>query len=275
VNVSTSYFGAELRRWRLLRGKSQFELADRAGYSQRHVSFLELGRSRPTRESVLTLAETLDVPLKERNTLLLSAGFAPLYSSEPLNSERIRSAIAALEQILQSSRPFPSMLVDRAWNIRAVNPNMQHMLQKFLAQPLGAGTPNALRLCLDPAGLRPAIANWPEFGRTFQNLVRRDLARDPENIELQSLLAALQQDPELARAHDRGFAPDPLPVASLVLEKGDSRVRLFTMVSALEEPGDATLSDLRVETFYPIDEESRKFLFDLDDEMRRNELRSD
>jgi len=249
----------------MLRGKSQFELADRAGYSQRHVSFLELGRSQPTRESVLTLAETLDVPLRERNALLLSAGFAPVYSVEPLNSERIRVAVGALEGILRSSRPFPSLLIDRAWNIHAANPNMQALLQVFLgsAAPRDA-QPNALRLCLDPQGLKPMIANWAEIGRVFRQLVRRELTHDPGNAELAALLAAFERDDDLTGALPYGQSSDLLPVAPLTLQKAGLRLRLFTLVSVLEAPGDATLSDLRVETFYPVDDETRRFLLELE-----------
>lgn len=263
-------FGEELRRWRTLRGKTQSDVAARSGYSQRHVSFLEIGRSRPTRESVLVLAETLDVPVQERNTLLLSAGFAPSYSEHAMDSDQLTGAIEALRSLLDSSRPFPAMLIDRTWNVYAVNPNMGVLLQYFVGDRacLDQTPVNAVELCLAEDGLRDVIENWREFGRTFMNLIRRDLSYDPTNERLRTLLTRLEADPRLTVRNGQNPAQARAPVSLLTLAKGGVRVSLLTIVSSFEEPNDATLSNLRVETFFPFDEASRELLHAFDAEVR-------
>lgn len=261
-------FGDTLRRWRRLRGQTQSDVAARSGYSQRHISFLESSRSMPTRESVLVLAETLDVPVHARNELLLAAGFAPSYSAHALDSENLAAAVEALRSVLASSRPFPAMLIDRTWNVYAVNPNMRALLERLVREPAilaGPGPLNALELCLAHDGLRTAIANWPAFGRTFMNLVRRDLSYDPGNEALRAWLERLEQDGTLAtRSGGRGHEP----VSVLELRQDTLSVKLFTIVSAFEEPLDATLSDLRIETFFPADEATRAILEDIDMRLR-------
>ena len=176
-------FGQALRRWRTKRGRAQLELANLAGYSQRHISFLESGRSQPSRRTVVTLAEALDVPLRDRNGLLQAAGFAPMFSAEPLDSEFLRFALEAFEKVLQSHRPFPAIVVDRAWNMYAGNDNAFGLFEMYLHSPAAISdqTPlNVLRMTLSPEGTRNYIRNWPEYAQNILNHLKRDLDFRPD-----------------------------------------------------------------------------------------------
>lgn len=260
-------FGAQLRHWRKTRGKTQFEVSHISGYSQRHVSFLESGRSRPSRTTVITLAEALDVPVKERNTLLTAAGFAPLYSHAPIDSARLAHATAALERVIQSHRPFPAIVVDRGWNTYAANDSALALFQMFMASPLPTGGErplNAMQLCLDHSGLRPHISNWAEFVAALLIRLRHELAFDGDDEGLQSLVHTIETDDEFIGHTRQTDATAESPLATLCLERDGRRVNLFSLISTFGTPNDATLAELRVETFFPADEHSRETLLAID-----------
>jgi transcriptional regulator with XRE-family HTH domain len=266
----TSDFGQALKRWRTQRGKTQLELALTSGFSQRHVSFLESGRSRPSRSTVVILAESLGVPVKERNALLHAAGFASLYSQEPLDSGRLHHALAALETVVQSHRPFPALVVDRAWNTLGGNDNAFALFRRFIDRPPAsdASSPlNAMGICVDPAGLRPCILNWAQFMATLVVHLRQELAWGGDHPDLRALVEQIESDPEY-RAHGRDAAETvATPVATLSLARDGIRVDLFTLLSAFATAHDASLSDLRVETFFPTDDASRAVLLAIDAEL--------
>ncbi|MEE4384157.1 MAG: helix-turn-helix transcriptional regulator [Pseudomonadales bacterium] len=262
----TETFGQALRRWRRLRRRTQLDLALAAGYSQRHLSFLESGRSRPSRSAVLVLAEALDVPLRERNALLHAAGFAPGFSAEPLDSERLRPAVEALATVADAHRPFPALIVDRSWNVRGGNANAFALFERYAELSPGAdGTLNALALCVDPRGLRPRIRNWASFMARLLTQFRLELAREDEP-ELRALVERVEADPEYRAGLRRDAGADPLrdPVATLVLEADGRELAFFTLHSNLAVAQDATLADLRVETFFPADAATRTALLELD-----------
>lgn len=259
-------FGERLRSWRRLRGRSQLELAAIAGYSQRHLSFLESGRSRPSRHAVIVLSEALDVPLAARDEMLNAAGFAPSYGAEPLDGAQLTPAMEALQTILDSHAPFPALLVDRAWNTYATNVAAPLLFGLFTEDPaaLMAESPqNALRACLVPAGLRHSIVDWPQFAAVMVAKLRHDALRDPRNATLAALIEAFELDPEFDRAALASAAQTHAPVALLQLERGDNRASLFTLVSTFGAPLDATLADLRIETFLPADGQTRTLLLAL------------
>ena len=257
-------FGPALKHWRRERGKTQLELAMIAGYSQRHVSFLESGRSRPSRTTVIVLAEALDVPIKERNGLLNAAGFAPAYSSEAIDSSALAPAIDALDVVLESHRPFPAIVVDRGWNTYAGNDNAFALFSTFLADPSAMlSTPNAMQLCLDTNGLRPFIVNWREFTASLLVRLRHELAFDGEDATLRALVDKIEADEEFTRYQRASDAPAS-PVATLSLARDGKRIDLFTLISSFGTPTDATLAELRVETFFPANARSRTILESID-----------
>jgi transcriptional regulator with XRE-family HTH domain len=160
--ASVSQAGALLKEWRLRRRLSQLDLACEAGISTRHLSFVETGRSQPSREMLLHLSEQLQVPLRERNELLLAAGYAPVYSMKPLEDRTLAAARRAVNQVLKGHEPFPALAVDRHWNLvaanRAVSPLLAGAAEQLLSPPV-----NVLRLSLHPDGIAPRIANLAEW----------------------------------------------------------------------------------------------------------------
>lgn len=265
----SSTFGQALRRWRNQRGRTQLDLALVSGYSQRHLSFLESGRSKPSRSTVVILAEALDVPVRERNALLHAAGFAPLYTAEPLDSSHLRHALAALEAVVRSHRPFPALIIDRAWNMLGGNDNAFALFQHFIDQPPSVDPErplNAMALCVDADGLRPCIRNWAPFMASIRGQLKAELMR-AEDAGLRALIERIEADPEF-RAHGRDSAGQvPTPVSTLSLEREGLRLELFTLHSTFATPNDASIAELRVETFFPADEASREVLVALDAEL--------
>lgn len=260
-------FGEELKRWRNTRGRAQLDLANLSGYSQRHISFLERGRSLPSRRTVVVLAEALDIPLKDRNKLLQAAGFAPMFSSEPIDSDYLSCAVQAFEKVLDSHRPFPAIVVDRAWNLYAGNDNAFQLFQMFLDEPLVVTQDaplNVLRLCLSPKGVRPHIKNFQAFGHNMLAQLRHYLDLDPANQSLQALIAEFESDPELRNHISDTELPKAAPISVMEFARGESEMRLFTLVSQLSNPRDTTLAELRIETFLPVDDATRHALNAID-----------
>src|SRR5436190_788154 len=177
VAMSSRRVGTLLRDWRQRRRFSQLHLASRAEVSPRHLSFVETGRSRPSRELVLHLAEHLDVPLRERNTLLLAAGYAPTYRETPMESSEMAPVRDALEKILASHEPFPALIVDRHWTLVSANRPALSVLTDGVAPELMAPPVNALRVSLHPDGLAPRIVNLAEWSaHLLTRLHRQHLA---------------------------------------------------------------------------------------------------
>lgn len=265
-------FGELLRLWRNRRGRTQFDLADHAGFSQRHLSFLESGRAKPSRSAVVILAEALEVPVVERNVLLQSAGFAPLYSAEPLDSNRLRYALSALESVVQSHRPFPALIVDRAWNMRSANANAMALFVRFMPslmtmqpdKPL-----NVMRLCVEPGELRSAIRNWLPFTAWLLGQLKIEHGR-LANQDLGALIDLIENDPEFRSRGREAAELVGSPVPTLQLEASGLKVELFTLLSTFTATSDANLAEMRVETFFPADDASRAVLLALDDELRNS-----
>ena len=266
VDAADSAFGELLRQWRTRRGRTQFELSEHAGFSQRHLSFLESGRSKPSRSTVVILADALEVPVGDRNRLLQSAGFAPLYSAEPLDSVRLRHALAALETVLESHRPFPALIVDRSWNLVRANASAVLLFQRFLPDPavLAGDKPvNVMKMSIEPSGLRQSIVNWPAFAAAFLPQLKSEALRAPNRL-VQEIIELIEQDPEYqARGRDAAEAVRT-PVATMQLERNGERVELFTLLSLFGAPTDSSLSELRVETFFPANDASREVLLRID-----------
>ncbi|MGK9231425.1 helix-turn-helix transcriptional regulator [Inquilinus limosus] len=255
MNRSTApSFGDHLRDWRRRRRLSQLDLACEADISTRHLSFIETGRARPSREMVLHLAERLDVPLRERNTLLVAAGFAPAYPVRPLDDPALALARRAVERVIEAHAPNPALAVDRHWHLVAANaavaPLMAGAAAALLQPPV-----NVLRLSLHPDGLAPRIANLPEWRSHLLERLRRQVeaTADPVLVEL---LAELQAYPAptkgvAAMAPPEEAHPDIVVPLRLATESGV--LSFLSTTTVFGTPVDVTLSELAVEAFFPAD----------------------
>lgn len=251
--------GSLLREWRLRRRMSQLDLALEAEVSQRHLSFVESGRARPSREMVLHLAERLDVPLRERNRLLLAAGFAPGYAERSLADASLAPALKAVELVLKGHEPNPAMAVDRAWNLVLANTAMMPFLEAVTDPTLLVAPVNVLRLSLHPGGLAPHIldlADWRDhllerLGRITQNV------SDPGLTALVEELKAYPVPPRKRAAS----LPDPTAITvPLRIRLGGEVLSFITTITVFGTPLDVTLSELAVETFFAADAETAAFL---------------
>lgn len=259
-----SDFGSALRYWRGRRGASQLRLAVDAGVSQRHLSFLESGRARPSRDLVLKLGIVLDVPLRQRNAMLLAAGFAPAYQERNLSDPELSSVMQALDFMLRQQAPFPALVVDRLWNLVMFNESAAGFMTWLLGLPADAviprdGSINVLRLMLDPDGLRPRLVNWQAVCADSLLWIQREAMADGPGSEATSLLAELSAFPGMAAA---GQAPEShvpnldrraLPFLPLTIAHDGVELNLFTTITTLGTPHDVTVHELRLESFFPAD----------------------
>ena len=251
-----SAFGPRLRWWRTNRGQSQLALAGAAEISQRHLSFLESGRTAPSRDMVLRLGAALDVPLRQQNALLLAAGFAPLWRESALAAPELAQVMRALDHMLEQQEPYPAFVVDRRWNLLRANRGAVRMTEFLLGPPADPAAPvNLADALMSPAALRPLIVNWEEVALYFLRGVQADALADgtAETAELARRLAAYPDAGALARtvpAEPHG------PVLTIHFRKGDTSLRLFTTIATLGTAHDVTLQEIRIESFFPADAES-------------------
>lgn len=249
--------GTLLRDWRLRRRRSQMDLALDAGVSTRHLSCIETGRARPGAETLLALAQCLDVPLRERNELLLAAGFAPRYPQRGLEGDDMARVRGALERLLSAHDPMPGLVLDRQWNVVMANAGAARLVE--LLPPHLAGPPlNVFRASLHPEGLARLTGNLAEWGAVLVGALRRAVQRTADPA-LEALLAEVLAYPTVqafAAAVGRA-AQDPLPLlVPCVLDLPAGRLSLFTTLTTFGTPRDVTLEELCVELFYPADEAS-------------------
>lgn len=251
-----SEFGGLLRYWRGVRGASQLALSLEANLSQRQISFIESGRSVPSRHTVLNLAQTLDVPLRERNALLLAAGYAPLYSEAPWNAQEMQGVTRALDRMVRQQEPFPAIVMDRHWNVLMTNDAAQRFFGRFIDMAARQGPRNMLHLLFDPRGMRPFVADWPDVARSLLQRVHRESVGHVIDGGTQQLLEALLAYPEVpADWKSRHASPSPaMPVVPIGFAwKGDI-LRYFSMVTTVGTPQTAAAQELRIECMFPADE---------------------
>ncbi len=267
--VEPNGVGPLLRRWRQARHLSQLDLALEADVSARHISFIESGRAQPSREMLLTLSNVLDVPLRERNLLLLAAGYAPVYGETNLDDPRMSQVRTAIEVILKSNEPRSAIAHDRHWNIVMANEAFVRFLTITLGSgpaglsPLRVSTPprlNVMRLLFDPGGVRRIIVNWEQIAKSLLNEAYRRLAWARDDA-LKKLIAeilsypgvpARWREPDLEAPHDL--------ILPMELDLGGKIARMFSTVTTVATPHDVTLQELHVEVFYPADAETESVL---------------
>ena len=246
-------FAARLRWWRRRRGWAQLDLAGRAQISQRHLSFLELGRAKPSRDMVLRLATALDVPLRQQNALLDAAGFAPEWRETAVEAPALKEVMSAVDYILAQQEPYPAVAVDRHWNLLKANAGAARLVA-FLVGPLSPDAKvNLADALVGPTVLKPFLVNWPEVVRYFLRSVDADAAADG-TAESAALLERLIAYDGVAALMEALPAEDAdAPVLPMHFEKGGTSLRLFTTIATLGTPRDVTLQELRIECFFPMD----------------------
>lgn len=252
--ASASSIGGLLRDWRHRRRLSQLELALEAEISTRHLSFIETGRARPSRELVLHLAHLLELPLRERNRWLLSAGFAPAYAETAFDSPALSAAREAVQRVIELHSPFPAVAVDRHWNLQLANASAQALLGSVAAELLQPQA-NVLRLSLHPRGLAPQIVNLKQWRGHLLARLRRQV-QDSGDTVLAALLAELSAYPPLpheAEPHDTPDSPSPDVLMLFRLRSPLGELALFSTITVFGTPADVTLSELALECFYPAD----------------------
>ena len=232
---------------------SQLDLASQAGVSPRHLSFVETGRSKPSREMVLHLAEQLDVPLRDRNVLLTAAGFAPAYRESSLDAPDLQSVRQAIDVMLRNHEPMPALVIDKAWNLVAANRGLSLFLG-LISPALLDGQPNVIRASLHPDGLARHIANFDEYVAHLVERLRRqlDVSGDPP---LAALLDEVSAYPNVAAAVG---SAEPLPPPGVVLPMqlhlpDGTDLSFFSTMTIFGAPLDVTLAELAIESFFPAD----------------------
>ena len=263
TSTSANHFGDLLRSWRSERQLSQAELALTVETPSRHISFLETGRSRPSRDMVFRLSAALQVPLRDRNLLLRGAGLADAYAVHDITSDEMSTIHGAVIRLMTAHDPYPSFAIDRSWNVEDMNASAQFLVDYLVGGNASIATANLniLDLAFDPQGLRPHIENWEDFARqTVQRLHREALGP----TDLRNALDRIKKHPDLP---DRWWHFDvrytPNPVFPICLNIADAQLKLFSVIASIAMPTNALAQELRVETCFPVDEEAEAVLLGL------------
>jgi transcriptional regulator with XRE-family HTH domain len=245
----TRPIGELLKEWRRRRGRSQLDLALNANISARHLSFIETGRALPSRDMILHLAEQLEVPLRDRNTLLLAGGFAPLFTERSLHDPEMADARHAVELVLAGHEPYPALAVDRHWNLvlsnRAVAPLLRGIAEELLQPPV-----NVLRIALHPAGLAPRILNFNEWRAQLLSRLRRqlDLTADPHIAELMRELRNYRTGHDIETEHSAAESSVFVPFRFM---SDAGPLDFISTTTVFGTPVEITLAELSLETFFP------------------------
>lgn len=243
--------GGLLRGWRQRRRLSQLDLAIAADVSTRHLSFVETGRAKPSREFVIHLAEQLEVPLRERNSLLLAAGYAPVYRQTPLEADEMEPVRAALDTIVRGHQPFPALVVDRRWDLVTANDAALDLLTDGVAAALLAAPTNALRISLHPDGIAPRIVNLAEWARHIIERLDRQIAVSADS-DLQALAEELRTYPGVMPSQPSDDLASRLFVPLVLHHKG-RELRFFSTIATFGTALDITVAELSIESFFPAD----------------------
>lgn len=267
IQAERGAFSGACREWRRFRKLSQLELSLAASVSQRHLSWLETGRSLPSREMILRLSEAMEIPLRERNQLLQSAGFSPAYPESALDEPGMQHVRVALQQLLDHQEPLPALVVDRLWNVKMRNRAADLLLELIdtASGELLAACPgdelNLAVLTLHPEGLRPYISNWQQVAPAFVQRLRSEAMASGQRTQRESFESFIALAGPLAQP------PSPCtgltPVLPLELKINGLALNLFSLITTFGTPRDVTTDELRIESFYPNDAGTAQFFRDL------------
>lgn len=257
LRVGPASIGDLLRSWRLRRRLSQLDLGSAAGVSTKHVSFIETGRASPSPEMILHLADQLDVPIRERNVMLLAAGYAPRYAETPLDAEAMAAVRRAVEMVLEHHEPFPAVVVDRRWDVVTAN-GPASLLTAGVDPGLLEPPLNVIRVSLHPSGLAPRVVNFDEYASHLVSRLRRQVEKCADR-ELEALLGEVSAYPNVLTS--LAAAPhEPGVILPLVLDVGGSRLSFFSTISTFGTPLDITTAELAIEAFFPADDATESVL---------------
>jgi transcriptional regulator with XRE-family HTH domain len=258
-------FGTLLKQWRDLRSFSQLDLATISQVSQRHISFLESGRAKPSQEMVLQLATVLEIPLRQQNLLLSAAGFAPIHTETDLSAPEMTSVRKAIDLILRQHEPYPAFAVDRYWNLLLANQGATRLLDAFIAPDklhrlfYLDGKINLMRVFFHPLGLRPSIVNWESCANHLLQRLHRETLIERESDLSAVLLKELMSYPDV----DRIWRTDVRTTQHALLlaiqfQREDLELQFFSTIATLGTPYDITLQELRIECLFPADEATER-----------------
>jgi transcriptional regulator with XRE-family HTH domain len=250
--------GQLLREWRERRRLSQLELSSRTEISARHISFVETGRARPSAQLILRLTEHLDVPLRDRNRVLLAGGYAPAYPETALDAPRLSAVREAVRRVLTGHAPYPAAAVDRHWHLVDANAGIA-LFTEGCAQWLLTPPVNALRLSLHPDGMAPRITNLPQWRAHLLHRLRRQASASADP-ELEELHAELASYPAPSTVDESGPSEADRLVVPLRYRHGDRELSFFSTTAVLGTPLDVTLAELAIESFFPADAQTASYL---------------
>lgn len=248
--------GALLKQWRGVRGRSQLDMSVDTGISQRQISFIESGRSVPNRSTLMGIAQALEIPLRERNTLLLAAGYAPMYSEAAWNSDEMKSVTRAVKRMIVQHEPYPAIVMDRYWNVLQTNDAAPRFFNCFVDMSARTGPRNLLHMMFDPNGMRPFIADWNTLAKTLIARVQREAVGhvvDPKTTELMTTLLAYPDVQSEWRAPERSRA---LPMIPISFVRDGVMMNYFSLITTVGTPETIAAQELRVECLYPADDET-------------------
>jgi transcriptional regulator with XRE-family HTH domain len=256
MQASSSELGQQLRAWRATRGKSQLDISLDTGISQRQVSFIESGKSTPGRQNLLHIAEALDVPFRERNALLLAAGYAPIYAETSFDDREMKGVTQALKRMLQQHEPYPAVVLDRYWNVIMTNDAAPEFFGHFVDMATRSGPRNLLHLMFDPDGMRPFIADWEGTARSLLSRVFRESVGRVIDPRTRELMATLLAYPGVEEAWKVTTSVESTPVIALSFEKDGRTFSFFSLVTTVGTAQTITTQEMRVECMFPLDDET-------------------
>lgn len=261
TTLARQHVGTLVREWRVRRRRSQMDLALDAGVSPRHLSFVETGRSRPSPELLLTLAERLDVPLRERNAFMLAAGYAPRYGQTPLEDGAMAQVRAAVQRLLDVHDPYPGIAIDLSWNVVQCN---DAAMQVVSTLPAELTTPkiNVFRACLHPDGFSSRTLNFDEWASYLIGRLRRIklVTHDPAVSDLLDEVSGYPAVRAVSSAAGLAGSAEPAVLVPWVVRLGDNPMSFFTTITTFGTPRDVTLDELAIELFYPADAATAELL---------------
>lgn len=257
--MSTAPVGALLREWRAARRLSQLDLALNVGVSPRHLSYVENGRSQPSRDMVTRLADALEMPLRERNALLMASGYAPRYRETGLGTPALSRVKRAIDFMLELQEPYPAFLMNRHWKVLLMNKAAVRLNGWLLRGKVSPHT-NVLRQFFDPEDLRGVVVNWDEVAAELIHYLHADIVAAPTDTANRDLLEDLLRYPGVpTRWRMRDLDQAPSPLLTTVFRRDDRELRFFSTITTFATPRDITLEELRIECVFPDDDATAAF----------------
>jgi transcriptional regulator with XRE-family HTH domain len=251
--------GSLLREWRIVRRLSQLDLALHADISARHLSYVENGKAQPSREMIARLSESLEVPLRERNTLFIAGGFAPKYPETGLDTPKLAQMRYAVEAMLAQQEPYPAFLLNRHWDVIMAN-EAARKVNRFMLDGRDSKHGNMLRQIFDPADLRPALDNWEEVAGNLLRHLHNEVAASASDTKARALLDEMLGYPGVpAHWRHRELGTAPSPVLTTSFNRHGVKISFFSTMTTFGTPRDVTLDELHIESCFPADEQTAEF----------------